>query len=422
MAMDTPARIAIIGAGPIGLEAALYARFLGYDVDIYEQGEIADQVRRWGHVHMFSPFGMNSSTLGRAALAAQDPDTPLPAEDAMLTGREYYEQYLDRLARSDLVEDGLHLQTEVVAVSRPAALKTQIGDPERGEAGFRLLLRHEGTERTATCDILLDASGTYDRPLRMGPGGAPAVGELDLAPHLRYHLPDIAGDERPAFEGRHTVVVGSGYSAATAVCQLADLAEQVPDTRITWLTRRPVEQGGEGPVTRFPDDPLASRDALARRANELAAGENNVVQFLPHSCVQSVRRNEAAQFELTHNSEDGESGTIACDQVLSLVGYRGRDEFLSELQVERCYATDGPRKLAAALLGEASSDCLAHASPGVEALRHPEPHFYILGAKSYGRNSAFLIATGVEQIRDLFALIGDRADLDLYAGARTLPS
>ena len=34
MALDTPASIAVLGAGPIGLEAALYARFLGYDVQI----------------------------------------------------------------------------------------------------------------------------------------------------------------------------------------------------------------------------------------------------------------------------------------------------------------------------------------------------------------------------------------------------
>ncbi len=36
MAVDTPAVIAIIGAGPIGLEAALYGRYLGYDVRLFD--------------------------------------------------------------------------------------------------------------------------------------------------------------------------------------------------------------------------------------------------------------------------------------------------------------------------------------------------------------------------------------------------
>ena len=71
MAVDTPARIAILGAGPIGVETALYARFLGYDVDLYERQEVAANLLRWGHVRMFSPFSWNSSPLGLAALAAQ---------------------------------------------------------------------------------------------------------------------------------------------------------------------------------------------------------------------------------------------------------------------------------------------------------------------------------------------------------------
>jgi hypothetical protein len=45
---------------------------------------------------------------------------------------------------------------------------------------------------------------------------------------------------------------------------------------------------------------------------------------------------------------------------------------------------------------------------------HPEPDFYILGAKSFGRRDDFTIAVGHEQIRALFAVIGDRETLNLY--------
>ena len=47
-------RIAIIGAGPIGLEAAAYARRLGHEVTVYERGRVGENVGRWGHVVMFS--------------------------------------------------------------------------------------------------------------------------------------------------------------------------------------------------------------------------------------------------------------------------------------------------------------------------------------------------------------------------------
>ncbi len=36
--VESPASIAVIGAGSVGIEAALYARFLGYNVDIYDTG------------------------------------------------------------------------------------------------------------------------------------------------------------------------------------------------------------------------------------------------------------------------------------------------------------------------------------------------------------------------------------------------
>jgi hypothetical protein len=71
-------------------------------------------------------------------------------------------------------------------------------------------------------------------------------------------------------------------------------------------------------------------------------------------------------------------------------------------------------KLLADTNKNAPADCLDQVSAGPEALLTPEPDFYVLGAKSYGRSSRFLIAAGLEQIRDLFTIIGDRADLDLY--------
>ena len=65
-------------------------------------------------------------------------------------------------------------------------------------------------------------------------------------------------------------------------------------------------------------------------------------------------------------------------------------------------------KLAAKLLGETSADCLDQISHGPDVLRNPEPDFYILGAKSYGRNSNFLIQVGLRQIVDVFNLIDEQ--------------
>ncbi len=61
-------RILIIGAGPVGLEAAVFAQRQGYEVVVLERDRVAASVRSWGHVRLFSPFGMNASNWGRELL------------------------------------------------------------------------------------------------------------------------------------------------------------------------------------------------------------------------------------------------------------------------------------------------------------------------------------------------------------------
>ena len=193
MAIDTPATIAVLGAGPIGLEAALYARFLGYDVQLYERGEIAENVTQWGHVRMFSPFSMNRSTLGLAALTAQDPSWRAPGDDQLLTGRELAQRYLIPLSQTDLLADSIQIQTSVIRVGRVAALKADLtGDASRGECPFVLLLRKaDGTEDYAHADIVIDTSGVYGNHRWMGQGGLPAIGEQICESRISYCLPDV---------------------------------------------------------------------------------------------------------------------------------------------------------------------------------------------------------------------------------------
>jgi len=150
MAIDTPARLAILGAGPVGLEAALYARFLGYDVVIYEQGEIAEAIRRSSDLRMSAPFRVNHSSLGLAAIQAQDESYPAPDLEAYLTGREWIESYLAPLAATDLVSDHLWLRTTVLAVEIEESPQSEMADgEEESERMFRVQSCNAGGERRA---------------------------------------------------------------------------------------------------------------------------------------------------------------------------------------------------------------------------------------------------------------------------------
>ena len=250
MAIDTPAKIAILGAGPIGLEAALYARFLGYQVDVFERGQIADNVTRWAHVRMFSPWNMNTSPLGLAALAAQDPTYQPPPPQSLLTGQEYLARYLHPLAETDLLTESIHAQTTVIQVARDGFDKHEaMGQPVRAESAFRILVvDRDGLDRYVTSDVVIDATGTLAQPGWCGPSGLPALGERQLRDQIEYYIPDVLGAQQTAYADRHTLVVGSGHSAATTVVQLAELSRTLsPNARDLDHAPRPSAAGPSDP-------------------------------------------------------------------------------------------------------------------------------------------------------------------------------
>jgi hypothetical protein len=94
-------------------------------------------------------------------------------------------------------------------------------------------------------------------------------------------------------------------------------------------------------------------------------------------------------------------------------GYSPDATLHRELQIQECPTTLGPIGTATALAKQ-GGDGLAAAPLGPAALRTPEPNFFVLGAKSYGRNGQFLLRSGFEQVQEVFALINGKADLNLY--------
>jgi hypothetical protein len=423
-------RVAILGAGPIGLEAALAAADAGLPFTLYEAGrEVAANLRAWGHVRLFTPWELNVSPRMRrhlAAEAAAGGSPPPPAGDACPTGRELAEQLCDRIAALPRVAPRLRLGTRVLAVGREGLLKDEeIATAERGRRPFRLLLAggdgrdgRDGREWIEHADLVIDATGSWGHPNSLGDGGIPAPGERRLDGEIRRAIPDLAR-EAAAWAGRTVLLAGSGASAQTAARDLAELARSAPGTRIVWALRRD-EPGWGSPA----GDPLAERARLAASAQELAAGASPAVIATSGVVVESIARTTgdaaappagggSAGGRLTvtlRGARDGDGagdGTrqVTVDRILSLTGVVGDHQLYRQLQVHECYATCGPIKLSGALLGAAAGDCLEQTSHGIETLANPEPGFFILGSKSYGRNSSFLLRVGWEQVAEVFSAL-----------------
>jgi len=422
--------IAILGAGPVGLDAALAAREAGLPFTIYEAHEgVGGHVERWSHVRLFTPWRENISPRMRRALEKTRWTSPDP--DAYPTGGELVESLLEPVAELPGLRENLRTGARVVAVSRRGLLKSDaIGSPLRARPPFRILVElSSGDEVVEEADVVLDCTGTYSNPNALGDGGIPAPGERAAADRIVREIPDVEhhADE---WRGKRILLIGDGHSAQTAARGLAGLARQDGETSVVWAVR-PEEPDWDA----VEEDPLPGRAELSRTARKMASDSPRGLDVRTGVVVDSIQRSNGSvrvrlrpRFEggglapspdaaagagpssgdSSDRSPGGAASEVEVDRIVSLTGSVGDHSLYRQLQVHECYATSGPMNLAAALLGSDSTDCLDQTSHGADSLVNPEPDFFLLGAKSYGRNNTFLMRVGWEQVDDVFGLLSER--------------
>src|SRR5882672_2263574 len=403
-------RIAIVGAGPVGLEAALRARAEGHEVAVYEAGRVGEHFARYGPVRLFTPFGMNSTELGRERLRVAG--TRLPGDEQTLSAAELRERYLLPLSRLPELEGVICENARIVAIGREGLPKGQ----SRGREARMFLLRVEsgrgGGARLDRADVVIDASGVYATANATGPGGLPALGEESLGDRLERHLPDVPGQARARYAGKRNLLVGDGRSAANVIADLDTLVRVGRDaagTRVEWVHR----ERGEEALAPVPVAELERLPVLRELADRAAGIAREAPWIRRHrgATIVAYRSLPSGAVEATLQDARGAEQRIEVDRVLALVGYRPDLSLFRELQIHLCYASEGPMALAAAILAAESKDpaaaqsCLGQVPHGPETLKNPEPGFYILGVKSYGRRPMFLLTLAHRQVEDVMGLI-----------------
>ena len=383
--MELP--VVVVGAGPSGLAAAAELVGRGLPVVVLERGERAGAaVGQWHHVRLFSRWAELVAPAARPLLAGRGWVEPDP--DAFPTGAEWAREYLVPLAEA--LGDRVRTGAEVVGVARRG--RDRVVDAGRDSEPLTVHVRTSAGEERITARAVIDASGTWGTPNPLGGDGLPAIGETAAADRIAYRVPDLSV-EAARYAGKHVVVAGSGHSALTALVALSAL----PDIRITWLLRR----GAVGRVFGGGDaDQLPARGALGLRAKAaVEAGKVTVVTGF---------RTHAVEPGLTLVSDEGDR-IESVDEVVVLTGFRPDLAWLSELRLDLDATLQAPVGLAP-LIDPNVHSCGTVYPHGAAELSHPEPGFYLVGMKSYGRAPTFLALTGFEQVRSVVAAIaGDRA-------------
>jgi hypothetical protein len=395
--LPSTSSLVIIGAGPIGLETAALAASREVDFVVLEQGAIGGNIRKWGHLRLFSPFWMNRSRLGLKHISDSNPNYIPPNRNHYLTGDEFVTSYLEPLGRAKPLSHRIFTGQQVEGIGRDQISKRDlIGDPRRSRYPFRLLVRSSAGQSIHLTRSIVDASGVYSTPRTIGNGGIPALGEAkaleDVPERIHFGVVDLLSMKR-LLRKKSILLVGSGHSAATQISEIDSLALQL-DLKVTWIWRRPDKQ----PYIRIPDDTLPDRDRQSALGNRLASAPPHWLTCLPGSTVESITVKKSGRLGIDLQQK-GLMKNLTVDHILACVGFRPDAKIYRQLQVHECYATEGPIKISAALLESSALDCLDQEEQGIDTLRNPEPHFYIVGNKSYGTGNNFLLSDGINQAK-----------------------
>jgi thioredoxin reductase len=395
--------IVVIGAGPVGLAAAAQLSTRGLRYLVLEASDgVAASLRSTAHVRLFSPWKMNVD--GAAAHVLEASGWRAPDPDAMPTAGELRVHYLEPLAV--LLAPHVQYGARVERISRRGFDKVKSEGRER--APFVLRVRAGDVTEEREARAIIDATGTWGTPNWMGVNGLPALGEEEHAQRIRYGMPDVLGSERARYANKRVLVVGSGHSAMGSLIALAELAEREPHTRVVWAVRGDNLQrifGGGA------QDGLAERGNLGLALRALL--DDGRLELFRAFRIEAVRM-QRGRLEVSGNiGADGAPHTVSeLDEIIVATGARPDLGLARELRLRLDPWLESTEQLAP-LIDPNLHSCGSVPPHGHRELAHPEPGYYAVGAKSYGRAPNFLLATGYEQVRSVVAaLAGDPAAAD----------
>jgi thioredoxin reductase len=405
--METPALkslpVAVIGGGPVGLAAAAHLIARGSPVKVYEAGPaVGSNLRDWGHVRVFTSWRYCIDQV--AARLLNRHSWRSPAADHCPTGAELVSAYLEPLAATPELAAVIEANARITAISRQGVDK--VVSHGRETRPFVLAVASKDGVRRDLARAVIDASGTWTTPNPLGASGLPAAGEVEFGDRIAYGIPDILGRDRHIYAGRKTLVTGSGHSAANALLELAQLAEADPRTSFVWATRSAdlarIYSGGDA-------DQLPARGELG--ADVRALVDSGRVKLLTRFAAVALSEKSGGVI-VEGATADGVHRIGPVDRIIAATGQRPDLSLTRELRLDLDPWLESAKALGP-LIDPNVHSCGSVPPHGHRELSHPEPGFYTVGVKSYGRAPTFLLLTGYEQVRSVAAAIaGDMAAAD----------
>jgi hypothetical protein len=249
---------------------------------------------------------------------------------------------------------------------------------------------------------VIDASGIWHNPNPLGGSGVEAEGEAAARGHLAYGMPDVLGNERSRYEGKRVAVVGAGYSAINVLLDLVRLGVAEPVWVVRGRNMARIYGGGDA-------DELAARGQLGQHLRSLV--QSGRIKLLTGFSTEAVTETEHG-LVLTGETDRSTVSLSPVDEIIVATGQRPDLAITRELRLELDPWLESTKALGP-MIDPNIHSCGSVDPHGHRETSHPEPGFYTIGVKSYGRAPTFLLLTGYEQARSVAAaLAGDMVAAD----------
>lgn len=197
MTLDPPGSIAVIGAGPLGTEAALYGRFLGYEVTLIEQVAIGDSMDSVRDAPLPMLPGRCLSPLALSALRAQQGEGF--QEVLPMTFGQWIDLGLRAVAETDLLKGRLRMPSRVVRIDA-VPIEAEDNSQDVGEVppDFRLTLDEGQSSSSIEVESVIVATGA-SHEISLG-------FELPAPYFFRIGATSSANAEQDLLRGFHEIV------------------------------------------------------------------------------------------------------------------------------------------------------------------------------------------------------------------------
>ena len=410
--MDDPALkslpIAVIGGGPVGLAAAAHLLARGLPAKVYEAGPtVASHVRDWGHVRVFTPWRYCVDQAATELLKRHG--WRLPASDHCPTGAAMVSAYLEPLAATPelaavIVKPNARVDRDLAARSqstkssvageetRPFVLVSRIKRTrvrrDLGERGYRRLRHMDDAE-----------PARRERPAGHGRSRAR---RSDRLRHSGYPRP--RSSYLRASKDTRNRLGPLGWQRAAGTCPTC--RDTDPSTSFLWATRGAdlarIFSGGDA-------DQLPARGELG--ADVRALVDSGRVTLLTGFAAVGLSEKSGGVI-VEGATADGVHRIGPVDRIIAATGQRPDLSLTRELRLDLDPWLESAKALGP-LIDPNVHSCGSVPPHGHRELSHPEPGFYTVGIKSYGRAPTFLLLTGYEQVRSVAAAIaGDMVAAD----------